>query len=89
MSVFFVAIIIFDGVKVSWKAVHPVVGAVSASHCIVVVGDEQKVNVGDIATLVGPDHPDIEPNAVNKAAGVSVYDLLMHMNPTMPKFISG
>lgn len=67
--------------------VYPVVGAVSASHCIVVIGDERKVNTGDIATLVGPDHPAIEPNSVNKAAGVSVYDILMHMNPNMPKYV--
>lgn len=68
--------------------VYPVVGAVSASHCIVVLGDEKKVEAGDIATLVGPDHPSIEPNVINKVAGISVYDLLMHMNPNMPKFIS-
>ena len=67
--------------------VFPVVGAVSASHCIVVLGDEKKANEGDIATLIGPDHPAIHPNMVNRAAGVSVYDILMHMNPNMPKFI--
>jgi alanine racemase len=70
------------------EALYPVVGAVSASHCIVVVGDEPKVNAGDLATLVGPDHAAIEPNTVNKAAGISVYDVLMHMNPDLPKFIA-
>ena len=44
-------------------------------------------NAGDMGTLVGPDHPAIEPNAVNKAAGVSVYDILMHMNPNMPQYV--
>lgn len=70
------------------KEVYPVVGAVSASHCIVALGDERKVNPGDVAILVGPDHSQIEPNRVNKAAGVSVYDILMHMNPIIPKYLS-
>ena len=67
--------------------VFPVIGAVSASHCIVALGDENKVNVGDVATLIGPDHFSIEPNAVSKVSDVSVYDILMHMNPRLPKYI--
>ncbi len=65
--------------------VFPVIGAVSASHAIVEIGDEKKVGIGDIAQLVGPDHPEIHPNAISKAVGVSVYDVLMHMNMEFPK----
>lgn len=66
---------------------YPVIGAVSASHCIVEVGEHLSVHVGDIATLMGPDHPAIEPNRIADALGVSVYDLLMHVNPSLPRFL--
>ncbi|HSW31386.1 MAG TPA: alanine racemase [Longimicrobiales bacterium] len=66
---------------------YPVIGAVSASHCIVEVGDEATVAVGDVATLLGPDHPAIEPNALAMATGTSVYDRLMHLNPSIPRVV--
>jgi alanine racemase len=65
---------------------YPVIGAVSASHTIVEVGDEPAVSVGDTATLLGPDHPDVHPNTLAEAVGVSVYDLLMHLGPLLPRF---
>lgn len=68
---------------------YPVVGAVSASHAIVEVGPEERVAVGDVATLVGPDHPDVHPNAVAEAAGVSVYDVLMHLGRGLPRRVIG
>ncbi|MBI2074127.1 MAG: alanine racemase [Gemmatimonadetes bacterium] len=64
---------------------YPVIAAVSASHTIVEVGDLQTVEVGDEATLVGPDRPEITPNAVAQRAGVSVYDVLMHLSALLPK----
>jgi alanine racemase len=64
---------------------HPVVGAVSASHTIVEIGEERSVDVGEVATLVGPDHPEIHPNAVAQIVGISVYDILMHLNPALPR----
>lgn len=64
---------------------YPVIGAVSASHTIIEVGDEPTVRPGDVATLLGPDHPDIHPNALAGAVGVSVYDLLMHLGPLLPR----
>lgn len=67
---------------------YPVIGAVSASHSIMEVGEEQTVQVGDIATLYGPDHPDIHPNTFASTVGVSVYDVLMHMNPVLPRHVS-
>jgi hypothetical protein len=36
---------------------------------------------------MGPDHPAIEPNRIADALGVSVYDLLMHVNPSLPRFL--
>ncbi len=63
---------------------YPVIGAVSASHTIVEVGDQQTVQVGDAATLVGPDRPEIHPNTVAERAGISVYDVLMHLSARLP-----
>ena len=68
-------------------SVYPVIGAVSASHTIIEVGAEQSVSIGDVATLLGPDHPAIHPNQLADATGTSVYDALMHLNPTLPKVL--
>lgn len=66
---------------------YPVIGAVSASHSIIEVGAERTVRIGDVATLIGPDHEAIHPNAIAGAVGVSVYDLLMHLNPLLPRIV--
>ena len=67
---------------------YPVIGAVSASHTIVAVGKQQAVQVGDVATLLGPDSDTIHPNTVAGHAGVSVYDVLMHLGARLPKLIA-
>jgi alanine racemase len=69
------------------ERVYPVIGAVSASHTIIEVGAEKSVEIGDIATLVGPDHGAIHPNQVAAATGTSVYDRLMHLSPLLPKIV--
>jgi alanine racemase len=63
---------------------YRVIGAVSASHTVVEVGAERSVKVGDVATLVGPDHPAVHPNEVARRSGVSVYDVLMHLSARLP-----
>ena len=65
---------------------YAVIGAVSASHSIVEVGDDETVHIGDVATFVGPDRPEIYPNEVSRVTG-SVYDLLMHLNPVLPRIV--
>jgi alanine racemase len=77
-----------DGARVLVNGrVYPVIGAVSASHTIIEVGTEKTVETGDVATLVGPDHDAIHPNAVAAATATSVYDRLMHLSPVLPKFV--
>ena len=77
-----------DGAKVLIEGrLYPVIGAVSASHCIVEVGPEPTVQVGDEAVLLGPDRAEIEPNALAAATGSSVYDRLMHLNPALPRVV--
>lgn len=66
---------------------YPVIGAVSASHTIVEIGEEKSVEVGDVATLIGPEHPAIHPNTFATTTGVSVYDVLMHLNPEMERVV--
>ena len=66
---------------------YPVVGAVSASHTIVEVGSDPTVAVGDVATLLGPDVPEIDPNWLSAEVGVSIYDLFMHLNPRLPRVV--
>ena len=65
--------------------VYPVIGAVSASHTILDVGPEKVVEAGDEAVLIGPDHPAIHPNTVAERAGISVYDVLMHLSARLPR----
>lgn len=55
-------------------------------HSIIEVGDEERVRIGDIATCLGPDRPEIHPNEVARVTG-SVYDLLMHLNPSLPRVV--
>ena len=68
---------------------YPVIGAVSASHTIVEVGEEPTVAMGDTAVLVGPDRPEVHPNTVAERAGVSVYDVLMHLSAQLPVEVVG
>jgi len=79
-----------DGAQVLINGrLFPVIGGVSASHCIVEVGLEQSVQIGDTVTLMGPDDPAIDPNNMALALGRSVYDLLMHLNPSLPRVPTG
>jgi len=66
---------------------YPVIGAVSASHSIIEVGAERRVNIGDVATMLGPDRDAIHPNQFADSTGTSVYDRLMHLNPTLPRIL--
>jgi len=66
---------------------YPPIGTVSASHTIVALGDQEEVRIGDVATFMGPDHPEIHPNAIATRTGRSVYDVLMHLNGALPKVV--
>jgi alanine racemase len=64
---------------------YPVIGTVSASHTIVAIGEERRVNVGDEATLVGGDHPALHPNEIAKRSGWSEYNMFMHVSPQLSR----
>ena len=65
---------------------YPVIAAVSASHCIVEIGKEELVKIGDVATFFDAQ-PGSRPEDVSEACGASVYDLTMHLNPLLPRRI--
>ena len=65
-------------------ALFPIVATVSASHCIVEVGPEQRVKIGDEATIFDWREGS-RPEDVNEACKTSVYDLTMHLNPLLPR----
>jgi alanine racemase len=73
------------GAKVRIKGVlYPVIASVSASHCIVEIGLEESVKIGDVATFFDAQ-PGSRPEDVSESCGASVYDLTMHLNPLLPR----
>jgi alanine racemase len=64
---------------------YPVVGVVSSTHTLVEIGDEKTVEVGDTATLIGPDDPAISPHAIANATNVGFYRLITKMSALLPK----
>ena len=62
----------------------PVIASVSASHCIVEIGREERVKIGDTATLFDGQQGS-RPEDVSEACGASVYDLTMHLNALLPR----
>jgi alanine racemase len=69
-------------------ALYPIVASVSASHCIVEIGSERRVSIGDEATIFDWQEGS-RPEDVNEACKTSVYDLTMHLNPLLPRRIVG
>jgi len=67
-------------------ALFPVIASVSASHCIVEIGREERVKMGDTATLFDGQQGS-RPEDVSEACGASVYDLTMHLNALLPRRI--
>jgi alanine racemase len=65
---------------------YPVIASVSASHCILEVGREERVKIGDVATFFDWQ-PGSRPEDVSESCGASVYDLTMHLNPLLPRRI--
>jgi alanine racemase len=67
-------------------ALYPVIAAVSASHSIVEIGNEERVKIGDVVTCFDWQAGS-RPEDVSEACGASVYDLTMHLNPLLPRRI--
>lgn len=65
---------------------YPVIASVSASHCILEIGSEGRVKIGDTATFFDAQQGS-RPEDISEACGASVYDLTMHLNPLLPRRI--
>jgi alanine racemase len=63
---------------------YPVIASVSASHCMVALGDEKSVNEGDVVSIFD-ERDGSRPEDLSKDCGASVYDLTMHLNPLLPR----
>ena len=66
---------------------YPVVARISSAHTIVEVGAEKTVEVGDVATLIGPDHPAIWPHTIADRTGVRFLALITKLNARLPRRI--
>jgi alanine racemase len=64
---------------------YPVVSVVASAHVLVEIGPDRTVEVGDVATLIGPDDPAIAPHAVAEKSGVGFYPLITKMSPFLPR----
>lgn len=65
-------------------AMYPIIASVSASHAIVEIGSEPRVNIGDVATIFdGEDES--RPEDLAASCNSSVYDLTMHLHADLPR----
>ena len=65
---------------------YPLVASLSANHCLVEIGDEPTVSMGDEVLLIGESGGEtIEAHTVAEQSGVGVYTLTMHLNPWLPR----
>ncbi|MXX72363.1 MAG: alanine racemase [Gemmatimonadetes bacterium] len=65
--------------------VYPVAGGVNSAHAILDIGPEKTVAVGDVATLIGPDHPAVLPHTVAERTELGFLRIIQGMNPRLPR----
>ena len=65
---------------------YPIIASVTSNHTLIELGNEPNVAVGDEALFFGHSRGwAIDPHEVADRAGVSVYSLLIGMNPLLPR----
>ncbi len=64
---------------------YPVAGGVNSAHTILDIGPEKTVEVGDVATLIGPDHPAVLPHTVAERTDLGFLRIIQSMNPRLPR----
>ncbi len=60
---------------------------VNASHCNVVIGNEKVVEVGDVATMIGPEAPEITPKGFAQLIDGHTY-LQINYKESLPKYVT-
>jgi len=63
------------------------VTSVNSAHAIVEIGAEKTVEVGDVATMIGPDHQAILPHTIADLTGVRFLRLIQGMSGRLPRRI--
>ncbi len=63
---------------------YPVL-SINSAHTILEIGMERSVEVGDVATLIGPDHAAVLPHTIADQTGMSHLALIQHLNPRLPR----
>ena len=63
---------------------YPIIASISASHTIVEIGDEREVEPGQVATIFDWEEGSRVEDFAKGFSG-SVYDLMMHLNPLLPR----
>jgi alanine racemase len=67
---------------------YPVVGGgIASAHTLVDVGAEPAVRIGDVATLVGPDHPAILPAEIGSRTKLGYYQLMTKFSALLPRHL--
>ncbi len=66
------------------EALYPIIASVSASHCIVEIGTEPRVRVGDVAVFFDGQEGS-RPEDFAASSNSSVYDLTMHLSALLPR----
>ena len=64
---------------------YPVAGGVNSAHTILDIGEEKTVEVGDVATLIGPDHPAVRPHTVAERTELGFLRIIQSINPRLPR----
>jgi len=59
---------------------YPVSAGPNSAHTVLDIGAEKAVEVGDVATLIGPDHESILPHTVSERTGVRFLALITKLN---------
>jgi alanine racemase len=64
---------------------YAVKGGVNSAHAILEIGAEKTVQVGDVATLLGPDDPAILTETVSERTGMSRLAIMQSMGARLPR----
>lgn len=65
---------------------YPVVkGGVASAHTIINVGADKQVNVGDTATLIGGDAPEIDPITIASNAALPLQQMITKFSALLPR----
>lgn len=72
-------------VQINGRLYPVVIGGVASAHTIVKIGADKQVNVGDTATLIGGDAPEVDPLTVAANVGLPPQQMITKFNALLPR----